>query len=33
MPRILEFPEAGRYDITVFDNSGRYDRVTISVRM
>jgi penicillin-binding protein 1C len=33
VPRILEFQEAGRYDITVFDNSGRYDRITISVRM
>jgi len=31
-PRILEFPEAGRYDITVFDNYGRYDRISVSVR-
>jgi penicillin-binding protein 1C len=32
VPRILEFPSAGRYDITVFDNYGRYDRISVSVR-
>jgi penicillin-binding protein 1C len=31
-PRILEFSEAGRYDITALDNHGRYDRISISVR-
>ena len=27
-----KFPEAGRYQITVMDDAGRYDRVEISVR-
>ena len=26
------FPEAGRHTVTVMDDSGRYDRVEISVR-
>jgi penicillin-binding protein 1C len=32
LPKILSFPEAGRYDITAFDGQGRYDRVSVSVR-
>jgi penicillin-binding protein 1C len=32
IPRVLDFPQAGRYDITAFDNYGHYGRVTISVR-
>jgi penicillin-binding protein 1C len=31
-PRLVEFPEAGRYDITAFDNQGRYARISVSVR-
>lgn len=29
--QIIEFAEAGRYDITAFDSFGRYDRISISV--
>jgi penicillin-binding protein 1C len=29
--RVLSFPEAGRYDITAFDNAGHYDRISVSV--
>ncbi|MFZ6655097.1 penicillin-binding protein 1C [Undibacterium sp. TJN19] len=29
--QIIEFPDAGRYDITAFDSYGRYDRISISV--
>ncbi|MFZ6735167.1 penicillin-binding protein 1C [Undibacterium sp. Ji42W] len=29
--QIIEFPEAGRYDITAFDAYGRYDRISVSV--
>ena len=32
VPQILDFPEAGRYDITAFDNHGRYGRISISVQ-
>jgi penicillin-binding protein 1C len=31
-PQILTFPDAGRYDITAFDNQGHYDRVSVSVQ-
>jgi penicillin-binding protein 1C len=31
-PLMQKFPDAGRYQITVMDDSGRYDRVEISVR-
>jgi penicillin-binding protein 1C len=31
LPRTLDFPEAGRYEITAFDNHGRYGRITVSV--
>ena len=30
--QLLSFPEAGRFDITAFDDQGRYDRVSVSVR-
>jgi len=30
--QIVEFSEAGRFDITAFDDQGRYDRVSVSVR-
>lgn len=29
--QVIEFPRAGRYDITAFDDHGRYDRVSVSV--
>ena len=32
IPRILNFPEAGRYDITAFDDYGHYGRISISVQ-
>ena len=32
LPQILDFPEAGRYDITAFDNYGHYGRISISVQ-
>jgi len=32
VPQIMDFPEAGRYDITAFDNHGRYGRISISVK-
>jgi penicillin-binding protein 1C len=32
IPQVLDFPQAGRYDITAFDNYGHYGRVSISVR-
>jgi len=32
IPQILNFPEAGRYDITAFDSDGRYGRISVSVR-
>jgi len=32
IPRIVNFPEAGRYDITAFDNHGRYGRISVSVQ-
>ncbi len=31
-PQILNFPQAGRYDITAFDNYGHYGRISISVQ-
>ena len=31
MGRTVSFPEAGRYDITAFDNAGHYDRISVSV--
>ncbi len=30
--QVVEFPAAGRYDITAFDAQGRFDRVSVSVR-
>jgi penicillin-binding protein 1C len=30
--QLLDFPTAGRYDITAFDNQGRYDRISVSVQ-
>jgi penicillin-binding protein 1C len=33
VPQILDFPEAGRYDITAFDNHGRYGRISVSVQV
>src|SRR5262249_17713542 len=33
MPKILDFPEAGRYDITAFDNFGHYGRISVSVQL
>ena len=30
--QIVSFPEAGRFDITAFDDQGRYDRISVSVR-
>ena len=30
--QVLDFPEAGRYDITAFDNHGRYDRISFSLQ-
>jgi penicillin-binding protein 1C len=30
-PQLLAFPDSGRYDITAFDNQGRYDRISIVV--
>jgi penicillin-binding protein 1C len=32
VPRVVDFPEAGRYDITAFDDHGRYDRISVSVQ-
>ena len=32
LPQILDFPETGRYDITAFDNHGRYGRISVSVQ-
>ena len=32
IPQILDFPDAGRYDITAFDNYGHYDRISVSVQ-
>jgi len=29
--RVIEFREPGRYDISAFDNHGRYDRISVSV--
>jgi penicillin-binding protein 1C len=26
------FSEPGRYEVTAFDNAGRYDRISVSVR-
>jgi penicillin-binding protein 1C len=31
LPQILAFPDPGRYDITAFDNQGRYDRISVMV--
>jgi penicillin-binding protein 1C len=31
VPQILDFPQAGRYDITAFDNDGHYGRISVSV--
>jgi penicillin-binding protein 1C len=31
-PQILDFPEPGSYDITAFDDHGRYGRIRVSVR-
>jgi penicillin-binding protein 1C len=31
LPQMLNFPEAGRYDITAFDDYGHYARVSVSV--
>jgi penicillin-binding protein 1C len=33
LPQILDFPDAGRYDITAFDNFGHYGRISISVQV
>ena len=33
IPQILDFPEAGRYDITAFDNYGHYGQISISVQL
>ena len=33
IPQIVEFPEAGRYDITAFDDYGHYDRISVSVQV
>src|SRR5262245_40225590 len=33
LPQILDFPEAGRYDITAFDNYGHYGRISVSVQI
>ena len=30
--QVVEFPAAGRFDITAFDDQGRYDRISVSVR-
>ena len=32
LPQTLDFPEAGRYDITAFDDHGRYGRISVSVQ-
>jgi penicillin-binding protein 1C len=32
LPQVLSFPEAGRYDITAFDDHGRYGRISVSVQ-
>jgi penicillin-binding protein 1C len=32
LPQLLSFPEAGRYDITAFDDHGRYGRISVSVQ-
>jgi len=32
IPQILNFPEAGRYDITAFDSDGRYGRISVTVQ-
>ena len=32
-PQILDFAEAGRYDITAFDNYGHYGRISVSVQV
>lgn len=31
-PQVIEFPQAGRYDITAFDTFGRYDRISVSMQ-
>lgn len=31
--QVVEFPAAGRYDITAFDDHGRYDRISVSVHV
>lgn len=31
VPQIVDFPEAGRYNITAFDNHGHYSRISVSV--
>jgi penicillin-binding protein 1C len=33
VPQMLDFPEAGRYDITAFDSYGRYGRISVSVQV
>ena len=33
VPQIVDFTEAGRYDITAFDNYGRYGRISVSVQL
>ena len=30
--QIVEFPAAGRYDITAFDEHGRHDRISVSLQ-
>jgi penicillin-binding protein 1C len=32
-PQIVDFPEAGRYDITAFDDYGHYGRISVSVQV
>ena len=32
LPQVLSFPESGRYDITAFDDHGRYGRISVSVQ-
>jgi penicillin-binding protein 1C len=32
LPWTVDFPEAGRYDITAFDNYGHYGRISVSVQ-
>jgi len=33
VPQIVDFTEAGRYDITAFDNYGHYGRISVSVQL